>query len=160
MLLQCWTTSRDMATPKVQQDAGTLLSSEAAVSIRASILGQVWLESVTECPCVTRRGSALRPLSGFLAVPQHSSLPIIPRERLPLPFIGQNQRPDGPLRDLQLRPGPTYRWVTSYRPTGLDLFLSTHITKLSVCKTWHCVTLPAAPNGPVCHLTWWLDNVF
>lgn len=82
------------------------------------------------CLCVSCRGTALWPLSRFLAVAQCSPFPLVPWERLPLPLLWQSQRPDCSLCDLPVWAIPAYRWVTTHEATGLDLF---HLCKHSGC---------------------------
>lgn len=94
--------------------------------------------SVSECLFASCRGTALWPLSRFLAVTHHSPFPLVPWERLPLPLLWQSQWPDCSLCVLPVRTISTYRWATFYEATGLDFnHLCKHsrcqLTKFSVC---------------------------
>lgn len=65
------------------------------------------------CLRASCRGSALWPLSRFLAVPYHSPFPLVPWTRLPVPLLWQTQRPDCPLCDLPVPTVSQYRWVSA-----------------------------------------------
>ena len=90
------------------------------------------------CLCASCRGSALWPLSRFLALTQYSTFPLVPWERLRLPLLWQSLWADCSLRDLPLWSVPPNRWVNAHEATGSDLVqLCTRptldLTKFSVC---------------------------